>query len=127
MNLLTPSQALENYFAAWNAPHVDDCSAKLLAGCAQDVVVLHPEAERPLNGWAAVASHVAYFRERHGHRMEPTSRIDAHHRVCRVSWRLADGADVLSTGVLVADAAGDGRLQRVIHFIDAPAVAPAPN
>ncbi|OZC03968.1 nuclear transport factor 2 family protein [Rubricoccus marinus] len=127
MKTSTPAESLENYLAAWNATDADDCSARLLAGCAPDVVLLDPNAERPLNGWAAVASHIAYFRERHGHRMEPTGHIDAHHGVCRLPWRLADGDDVHSTGVLIADAAGDGRLQRILHFVDAPAPTPSAN
>jgi len=118
MKTSSPAEALENYLAAWNATNADDCSARLLAGCSPDVVLLDPNADRPLNGWGAVASHIAYFRERYGHHMEPITHLDAHHGVCRLHWRLADGADVLSTGLLVADAAPDGRLRRIVHFVD---------
>ncbi len=124
MKTSSPSQSLEQYLAAWNATDADQCSSHLLAGCAADVVLLDPHADRPLNGWAAVASHIAYFRERSGHQMQPTSALDAHHGVCRLHWRLADGDSVLSTGVLIADAASDGRLQRIVHFVDAPLAAP---
>ena len=127
MKTQSPSEALDHYLGAWNAADADACSTRLLAGCASDVVLLDPHADRPVSGWAAVASHIAFFRERYGHRLEPTGPIDAHHGVCRLPWRLADGDSVLSTGVIVADASGDGRLQRIVHFVDAPEAAPSTN
>ncbi|MEL6616968.1 MAG: hypothetical protein AAFQ43_14590 [Bacteroidota bacterium] len=129
MKTSTPAQSLQAYFDAWNSTDTDVCSGHLFAGCAQDVVVLDPHADRPVQGWAAVASHIAFFRERSEHRLEPTTEIDVHHGVCRVGWRLASGDEVLSTGELVADAASDGRLQRVVHFVDAPPpeASPSPN
>lgn len=122
---LTPTQALLDYLAAWNATDAEACSAHLLACCASDVVLLDPSVRRPIHGWAAVAGHIASFRETAAHegagdlQMEATSEIDAHHGVCRFSWQLADGPDVRQRGLLVAEAAQDGRLQRVIHFVDA--------
>ena len=58
-------------------------------------MLLDPTADRPLLGWAAIASHIAYMREQAAFRMEPTSDLDAHHGVCRLNWRLASGGGVL--------------------------------
>ena len=120
MKTLTPTDAMEAYVAAWNEADGDARSAHLFACCAEDVVLLDPHAQRPARGWAAVASHIGVFRDRFEHRLQPTSGLDAHHGVCRFSWRLASGDDVMATGLIVADAASDGRLQRIVHFVDAP-------
>ena len=139
MKSLTPAEALEAYVAAWNATDGDARSAHLLDACAADVVLLDPHAHRPVQGWGAVAAHIGVFRERYPHLLQPTSAIDAHHGVCRFAWRLASGGPgeaphVLSTGIVVAEAAADGRLKRVLHFVDptpaeaaAPEAAPSPD
>ena len=116
---LTPTQALQEYLAAWNAADPEACSAHLLSCCAQDVVLLDPHAHRPVHGWAALAGHISAFRERAGeHQLEATSEIDAHHNICRFTWQIADGPDVRARGLIVAEANSDGRLQRLIHFVD---------
>ena len=116
---LSPTDALQNYFAAWNAPDPDTCSSYLLAACVQDAVLVDPHARRPVEGWGAISGHIAAFREWAGeHQLEATSAIDAHHDVCRISWQIADGSDVRSRGLIVAEAAKDGRLKRMIHFVD---------
>ncbi|MEM1055621.1 MAG: nuclear transport factor 2 family protein [Bacteroidota bacterium] len=117
---LTPTQALENYLAAWNAPDAETASQYLLACCTSDVTLVDPHALRPIHGWGSIAGHIAAFREGAGPlQMEATSGIDAHHGICRLGWQLADGPDVRQRGLLIAEAAPDGRLQRVIHFVDA--------
>ncbi|HIG74377.1 MAG TPA: nuclear transport factor 2 family protein [Bacteroidetes bacterium] len=117
---LTPTQALQNYLAAWNAPDAEAASQNLLACCVSDVVLIDPNARLPVQGWGSIAGHIASAREALGPlQMEATSGIDAHHGVCRLSWQLADGPDVRQRGLLIAEAAPDGRLRRVIHFVDA--------
>ena len=118
---LSPTDALQNYIAAWNAPDADACSQHLLAACASDALLLDPSERLPIRGWGAIAGHIASFRDEAGHdlQLEATGPVDAHHGVCRLSWHLADGPDVRARGVLVAEAAPDGRLKRVVHFVDA--------
>jgi hypothetical protein len=117
---LSPTQALETYLAAWNAPDAETASTYLLSCCVPDVTLVDPHVQRPIQGWGSIAGHIASARETLGAlQMEATSGLDAHHGLCRLSWQLADGPDVRQRGVLIAEAAPDGRLQRVIHFVDA--------
>ena len=118
---LSPTEALQNYVAAWNATDADACSSHLLAACSSDVVLIDPSERLPIQGWGAIAGHIASFRDETGHdlQLEAASPLDAHHGVCRLSWQLADGPDVRARGIIVAEAAADGRLKRVIHFVDA--------
>ena len=52
-------------------------------------------------------------------RIELTSNVEEHHGWVRVGWRMLDAdGSVLSEGEDVAEVADDGRLNRVIGFVN---------
>lgn len=114
-----PNTVVRDYLAGWNAADPDSRHGALSGAVERDVVYLDPNLEEPVEGLAALESHVAHFRFTSQHRLEAALPVDTHHGVLRTRWRLKlpDGEE-MSRGILVADIGPDGRLSRVVHFVD---------
>ena len=112
--------ALRATLDAWNAPDADARLTLLFRAVTDDVVYIDPHAPAPTTGRVSLAATMDTFRARYPHRLLPTAEPQHHHGIVRLPWRLAASeTDVLSTGLLVADSAPDGRLRWIAHFVDA--------
>ena len=120
MTRTTLLDALRAYLNAWNAPTVDARLSLLYQAVTDDVVYADPHAPSRVEGRVGLAALMDSFRARYAHTLLPTAEPQHHHGIVRLPWRLAASeADVLSTGLLVADSAPDGRLRWIAHFVDA--------
>jgi hypothetical protein len=112
-------KAIETYIAAWNAPSAEE-RQQLLSSCmTADVVYIDPHSPDSIQGIASLQALIATFRSRFDHALIPEGKLDTHHHVARLGWRLQrDNGDVLSKGLMVVDLTPDGMLKRVVHFVD---------
>lgn len=114
-----PNAVLRDYLAGWNATNPDQRHAHLAHSVERDVVYLDPDAEKPIEGLAALESHVAHFRTRFEHKLEAALPVDTHHNVLRTRWRLKlPEGEEMSRGMLFADLGKDGRMIRIVRFVD---------
>ena len=110
---------LRDYLAGWNAPDADTRHGLLANAVHRDIVYLDPDIPEPVKGLPALESHIAFFRTNHEHKLEAALPADKQHTVLRTRWRLKlPEGEEMSRGILVADLGDDGRLKRVIHFVD---------
>ncbi len=110
---------LRDYLAGWNAPDPDRRHGHLANAVDREVIFLDPNVSDPVEGLPALESHVAHFRITSEHKLEAALPADVHHGVLRTRWRLKlPEGEEMSRGILVADIGADGRLTRVIHFVD---------
>lgn len=110
---------LRDYLAAWNAPDADTRHGLLANAIVRDAVYIDPHIPEPLAGLPELEAHIATFRLRYEHKLEAALPADVVHGVLRTRWRLKlPEGDEMSRGILVADLGPDGRLTRIIHFLD---------
>ena len=110
---------LRDYLAGWNAPDADRRHGLLANAVHRDIVYLDPHVAEPVEGLPALESHISHFRLKFQHKLEAALPADVHHNVLRTRWRLKlPEEDEMSRGILVADIGKDGRLTRIIHFVD---------
>lgn len=110
---------LRDYLAGWNAPDPDSRHGLLANAVHRDIVYLDPNIPEPLEGLPELESHISHFRLTHAHKLEAALPADVQHNVLRTRWRLKlPDEDETSRGILVADLGKDGRLTRIIHFVD---------
>ncbi len=110
-----------DYVAAWNE---DDPERRweLVTRClAEGVEIFGPGIE--LNGHAEVLSAIAAFRgEMPPRRAVMTTAVDPHHRFGRFAFAIEDESGaVLQRGTDLLELGPDGRLARVVTFLDADA------
>lgn len=110
---------LRDYLAGWNAPDADTRHGLLANATVRDVVYIDPHIPEPLKGLPELEAHIATFRLTFDHKLEAALPADVHHNVLRARWRLKlQEGEEMSRGILVADLGKDGRLTRIIHFVD---------
>ena len=107
------------YLEAWNESDPDLRWGLVHAAVAPEAVYTDAGVKDPVEGQPALASFIGMFRMQFAHRLEATGPIDAHHQFLRMPWRLADGNDVMATGLLVATLDREMKLVQIVHFVDA--------
>jgi hypothetical protein len=118
----TITNVIDTYISAWNERVPERRRALVAAAFADDATYLDPMMSGA--GGDELAAMIAGAQEQFpGHRFVPHGAPDAHHDVVRFSWRLepAAGGDVVAIGHDFGTLADDGRLQRVVGFLEAPA------
>lgn len=107
------------YLDAWNAADPDERWHLVHAATAEEVVVLDPRAEGPVQGRTTLAAYLDHAR-RQGGRLEAAGDGDAVQGVFRLPVRYRpDGDGAPTTGLLVGTLDAEMRLVRVVHFLDA--------
>ena len=113
-------QLVERYLDTWNET---DPAARLTAMAdvwAEDASYIDPLAS--VSGRYQISNLIAAV-----HQQAPShvfrllgDRVDAHHNVVRFSWELVpeSGGDSVAVGFDVAETDGDGRIARVVGFLD---------
>ena len=118
----TITNVIDTYIAAWNERVPERRRALVAAAFADDATYLDPMMSGA--GGDELDALIAGAQDQFpGHRFVLHGAPDAHHDAVRFSWRLepAAGGDAVAIGHDFGTLAGDGRLQRVVGFLEAPA------
>ncbi|HBF82571.1 MAG TPA: polyketide cyclase [Streptomyces sp.] len=111
--------AVQRYFAAWNAGTAEELGMAVAAGFTEDATYTDPLVDvRGHDGLAAaIGGAQAQFA---GFDFVLTGTPDAHHRLVRFTWDLVSRADGSSpaAGFDVITLAEDGRISSVSGFLD---------
>jgi len=112
MYALDLTTVLDRYAEARSTADADHRWSLVHDCVVDDVVHVDPASPDPVEGQAALASTLGVRPEAFAFTDEP----DAHHGWIRVPWRSI--GDAVTTGVMIASLARDGRLAYVLHFVD---------
>lgn len=118
-----PTTTVDTYLAAYGEPDAPR-RAQMVAACwAPDGELIDPPLRA--SGHTEIADAGGALQQQFaGHRFRRASGVDAHHERVRFAWELVSPAgEVTLTGTDFGELAGDGRLQRITGFFDAPDVA----
>jgi ketosteroid isomerase-like protein len=114
---------VQRYFEIWNETDPDIRLAAIERLWTDDARYVDPLAT--VTGHAEISDLIgAVHRQLPGHVFRLLDGIDAHHNLARFSWELvpAEGGESLVEGFDVAVTERDGRISRVLGFLDkAPA------
>jgi hypothetical protein len=114
----TMRELIENYLACWN--ETDSAARRELIArtWADDANYVDPLVDA--HGHDAIDAAIAATQGQFpGHAFALAGPVDTHHGVARFSWGLGrDGDDPLVLGSDVASVGADGRLARVVGFLD---------
>lgn len=119
-------EIVERYLDTWNETDPDIREAALAEVWAEDATYVDPLAN--VAGRAAISDLIGAVQQQvpgHTFRLVDAD-VDAHHNVMRFWWELvpAAGGDSVAIGFDVAVTQDDGRIERVLGFLDkAPAAA----
>jgi SnoaL-like domain len=116
------NDVIARYFAAWNERVPERRRALVAAAFADDATYLDPMMSGA--GGEELDAMIGAAQDQFpGHRFVLLGAPDAHHDAVRFSWRLEPeaGGAVVAIGHDFGTLAGDGRLQRVVGFLEAPA------
>lgn len=115
---MTAHDAIQRYFAAWNAAP-EDLTKAVAAAFTEDGTYTDPLAD--VTGHDGIAAAVSGVQTQFpGHEFRLTGTPDAHHDIARFTWDLVSRADgtALAAGSDVITLAGDGRIRTVSGFLD---------
>ncbi|MFI6395745.1 nuclear transport factor 2 family protein [Nonomuraea sp. NPDC050547] len=109
---------VERYVAAWNETDADARAKAVADVWAEDGVYTDPLAA--VTGHEAIAAVIAGAQGMFpGMVFTPGEVFETHHNVARFTWHLgAPGGEPIAVGFDVAELAEDGRIQRVLGFLD---------
>ncbi|WP_261570805.1 nuclear transport factor 2 family protein [Frankia gtarii] len=113
------TEAVERYFAAWNATEPDRIAAAVSAAWTPDGGYTDPMAE--VVGRDEIAELIAaVHRQFPGFTFRPVGTVDGHHDVARFGWELVSPTDGSTpvAGFDVLTLAADGRIRTVSGFLD---------
>ncbi|GAA0969527.1 nuclear transport factor 2 family protein [Acrocarpospora macrocephala] len=109
---------VERYVATWNETDADARAKAVAELWTEDGTYTDPLAD--VAGHAGIAAVIEAAQGMFpGLVFTPGELYDAHHHIARFTWHLgpADGAPV-ATGFDVVELAGDGKIRRVLGFLD---------
>jgi hypothetical protein len=114
----TMHELIERYLACWNETDSATRRELVTKTWADDASYVDPLVDA--HGRAAIDAAIAATQGQFpGHVFTLVSAVDAHHDVARFSWGLGrHGDDPLVIGSDVASVGADGRLARVVGFLD---------
>ncbi|MFG3619890.1 nuclear transport factor 2 family protein [Nocardia sp. NPDC047654] len=112
-------EAVDRYFAAWNATDEEARAAAVAAAWAEDGGYTDPLAE--VSGHAQLAAAIGGAQAQFpGFEFRRVGEVDGHHDIARFSWELVSAADgsapVAGSDVITLGA--DGRITSVHGFLD---------
>ncbi|BBB01907.1 putative isomerase [Actinacidiphila reveromycinica] len=111
--------AVERYFAAWNATAPEELAKAVAAAFTEDGTYTDPLGVA--TGHEGIAAAIAGAHQQFpGFAFTLTGSPDAHHNVARFTWDLVSGADgsAPAAGFDVITLADDGRISSVSGFLD---------
>lgn len=111
--------AVQRYFAAWNATAPEDLAKAVAAAFTEDATYTDPLADvRGHDGLVALID--GAHQQFPGFEFTPTGTPDGHHGLVRFSWDLVSTADgsapAAGSDVIALD--DDGRIRSVSGFLD---------
>jgi hypothetical protein len=109
---------IDRYFACWNETDSTARRDLITKTWADDASYIDPLVDA--QGHDAIDAAIAATQGQFpGHVFALAGPVDAHHDVARFSWGLGrDGDEPLVIGSDVASVSADGRLARVVGFLD---------
>ncbi|MFF2010956.1 nuclear transport factor 2 family protein [Streptomyces sp. NPDC058195] len=111
--------AVQRYFAAWNASGEERTAKAVAAAFTEDATYTDPLAE--VSGHDGLVTLIGGARQQFpGFEFRPTGAPDGHHALVRFSWELvsvADGSAPVAGSDVIA-LADDGRITSVSGFLD---------
>ncbi|QBB71506.1 nuclear transport factor 2 family protein [Pseudolysobacter antarcticus] len=121
--MIDTNHIVENYLAAWNETDTDTRRVRIAALFSENASYLDPMMRG--EGHAGLEQMIgAVQRQFDGYRFAACGTVDTHNEVVRFSWSLGLPTQApVAYGTDVAEVAADGRLQRVIGFLDAAPAA----
>ncbi|WP_336212679.1 nuclear transport factor 2 family protein [Nonomuraea sp. LPB2021202275-12-8] len=112
------SNLVDRYIAVWNETDAD-ARAKAVAGLwTEDATYTDPLAD--VAGHAGIAAVIEGAQGMFpGFVFAPGEVYDAHHDIARFTWHLGPaGGEPVVVGFDVVELAGDGRISKVLGFLD---------
>ncbi|MFF0288051.1 nuclear transport factor 2 family protein [Streptomyces sp. NPDC005262] len=111
--------AVQRYFAAWNAATPEDLAKAVAAAFTEDATYTDPLAD--VRGHDGLATAIGGARQQFpGFEFQLTGTPDGHHDIVRFSWDLVSTADgsapAAGSDVITLD--DDGRISSVNGFLD---------
>ena len=116
--MITMRDLIDRYLACWNETNSAARRELMAKTWADDAQYIDPLVDA--RGHDAIDAAIAGVQQQFpAHVFTLTGPVDTHHDVARFSWRLdRDGDGPLVIGFDVATAGTDGRLARVVDFLD---------
>jgi ketosteroid isomerase-like protein len=124
---MEPLELVERYLETWNETDPNARGEALASVWAEDAEYVDPLAA--VTGRDEISDLIGSVQQQvpdHVFRLSDTNDVDAHHNVMRFWWELVptSGGEPLAIGFDVAVTKNDGRIGRVVGFLDkAPAAA----
>ncbi|MET8988971.1 nuclear transport factor 2 family protein [Nonomuraea wenchangensis] len=118
MTIIMDNTLVERYVAAWNETDAEARAKAVAALWTEDATYTDPMAD--VAGHDGIAAVIAGAQGMFpGLVFTPGEVYDAHHHIARFTWHLgpADGEPV-AVGFDVVELAEDGRIRRVLGFLD---------
>lgn len=112
-------EAVDRYFAAWNATDEDARAIAVAAAWAEDGAYTDPIAE--VSGHAQLTAAIGGVQAQFpGFEFRRLGAVDGHHDIARFSWELVSAADGSApvAGSDVITLGPDGRITSVHGFLD---------
>jgi hypothetical protein len=116
--------AVQRYFAAWNAAGPQELDEAVAAAFTEDATYTDPLGD--VAGHDGLTALITGVRQQFaGHAFQLTGAPDAHHNLVRFTWDLVSTADgsAPAAGFDVIRLADDGRISSVSGFLDRVPVA----
>lgn len=109
---------IDRYLATWNETDADARAKAVAELWAEDGAYTDPLAA--VKGHEGIAAVIAGAQEMFpGLVFTRGEVLDAHHDIARFTWHLGpEGGEALAIGFDVVELAEDGRIQRVLGFLD---------
>jgi ketosteroid isomerase-like protein len=124
---MEPLELVERYLETWNETDPNARGEALASVWAEDAEYVDPLAA--VTGRDEISDLIGSVQQQvpdHVFRLSDTNDVDVHHNVMRFWWELVptSGGEPLAIGFDVAVTKNDGRIGRVVGFLDkAPAAA----
>jgi ketosteroid isomerase-like protein len=124
---MEPLELVERYLDTWNETDANARGEALASVWADDAEYVDPLAA--VSGRDEISDLIGTVQQQvpnHVFRLSAVSDVDVHHNVMRFWWELVptSGGEPLAIGFDVAVTRNDGRIGRVVGFLDkAPAAA----
>ncbi|MFF0861190.1 nuclear transport factor 2 family protein [Nonomuraea sp. NPDC003560] len=112
------AELVERYIAAWNETDADARAKAVAELWTEDATYTDPMAD--VAGHAGIAAVIEGAQGMFpGLVFTPGEVFDAHHHIVRFTWHLGPaGEEPLAVGFDVVELAEDGRIRRVLGFLD---------
>ena len=117
---MSPEEAVDGYFAAWNETDAAKREELIRKSCSEDVAYMDPNVPTTLQGHAALIGFIELAQKHFaGHKVMRHGPVASHHGRFKVKWTYP-GPDGVSPfdGIDFGDLDADGRIAAVAGFVD---------